>query len=270
VGNYMLTEQVKEGKQQVNIEEQPKGTTAGPDITGGYLLEVDGFAGGEPVYFYTPQGMPVTIKYPDDGDINQAQKDYIINHYKKFEDALFSAGFADPVNGYRKYFDIDSYVNYYLVNEIMGNSDMFWSTYMYKKRGDDKLYTGPVWDFDIAVNNDDRLGNAMNKLMLTDGHNYKTWINRLMEDKTFRQRIRSRWNELKANVLTMPAFIDQTAQKLAISQSKNFSRWHILSTKVYREYYIAGSYSSEIQFLKSNLANRINWLDTKFNSADYL
>ena len=37
---------------------------------------------------------------------------------------------------------------------IIGNPDTFWSTYMYKNYNDDKLYTGPVWDLDIAANND--------------------------------------------------------------------------------------------------------------------
>ncbi|GAA4339779.1 CotH kinase family protein [Mucilaginibacter gynuensis] len=268
-GNYQLTEQIKEGKTLVNIEEQADGTTSMPDISGGYLVELDGFADGEPVHFYTGRSMPITVKYPDEDVINQQQKYYISNHFQKFEDALFADNFTDPVNGYRKYFDVDSYVNYYLVNEVMGNSDIFWSTYMYKKRNDDKIYTGPVWDFDIAANNDDRLGDAVNKLMFNAGHDTHTWIDRLMQDPAFRQKIRSRWNELKMQTNTLPNTVDALAKKLAVSQSRNFIKWDILSLKVYREFQVAGTYDKEVQYLKTYLTNRINWLDTKFNSSEY-
>ena len=256
-GSYLLTEQIKEGKDLIDVED------------GGYLLEQDGFAGSEPVHFYTTKNMPVTVKYPDEEEITQTQKDYIKNHFQQFENALFAANFTDPVNGYRKYFDVDSYVNYYIVNEVMGNPDAFWSTYMYKKANDEKIYTGPVWDFDIAVNNDDRLGDQVNGLMFNSAHEPKVWIRRLMEDPSFRQKIRSRWNELKTKINTLPSSVNMLAKKLAVSQRRNFTKWNILNTKVYREFQIAGSYNAEVAYLKNHLSNHINWLDSKFNSVEY-
>ncbi|TCC98062.1 CotH kinase family protein [Pedobacter psychroterrae] len=257
-GSYLLTEQIKEGKDVVDVERD-----------GGYLLEQDGFAGSEPVHFYTKKNMPVTVKYPDEEEITPLQKEYISSHFQKLEDALFAANFTDPLNGYRKYFDVDSYINYYIVNEVMGNPDMFWSTYMYKKPNDDKIYTGPVWDFDIAINNDDRLGNQVNGLMLTAAHEPKAWIRRMMEDQSFRQKIRLRWNELKAKILTLPASVDLLSKKLAVSQTRNFTKWSILNTKVYREFQIAGSYNAEVAYLKNYLTNHISWLDAKFNGSEY-
>jgi spore coat protein CotH len=255
-GNYLLTEQVKEGSNQVDVE------------NGGYLLEEDGFAEGEPVYFRTQQGMPITIKYPDE-KITQPQRDYIVDHVQKFENALFAANFTDPAVGYRKYFDVDSYVNYYIVNEVMGNPDAFWSTYLYKKANDEKIYTGPVWDFDISINNDDRLGDITNKLMLDAGFDPKMWVKRLMQDPAFRQKIRLRWNELKPKMQALPATASLLEKKLAVSQVRNFTRWNILNTRVYREVQLAGSYAGEVAYLKNVLTNHINWLDTKFNGPDY-
>jgi spore coat protein CotH len=255
-GSYLLTEQVKEGKTQVDVED------------GGYLLEQDGFAAGEPVHFNTQKGMPITIKYPDE-KITTVQKSYITDHVQKFENALFAANFTDPIAGYRKYFDVDSYVNYYIVNEVMGNPDAFWSTFMYKKANDDKIYTGPVWDFDIAINNDDRLGDVTSKLMLNAGFDPKMWIKRLMEDPAFRQKIRSRWNELKPKMQTLPATVSILEKKLAVSQVRNFSRWNILNTRVYRQVQIAATFAGEVAYVKNFLSNHINWLDTKFNSAEY-
>ncbi|HOX28742.1 MAG TPA: CotH kinase family protein, partial [bacterium] len=51
-----------------------------------------------------------------------------------FEDRLFADNFSDPSTGYQAYFDLDSYVNWFIVNEVLGNPDIFWSTYMYKSR----------------------------------------------------------------------------------------------------------------------------------------
>jgi len=231
-------------------------------------LEEDGFAEGEPVYFRTQQGMPITIKYPDE-KITQPQRDYIVDHVQKFENALFAANFTDPAVGYRKYFDVDSYVNYYIVNEVMGNPDAFWSTYLYKKANDDKIYSGPVWDFDISISNDDRLGDITNKLMLDAGFDPKMWVKRLMQDPAFRQKIRLRWNELKPKMQTLPATASLLEKKLAVSQVRNFTRWNILNTRVYREVQLAGSYAGEVAYLKNVLTNHINWLDTKFNGPDY-
>lgn len=269
LGNYQLTEQIKEGKGLVDIEEQPKGATTLPELAGGYLIEQDLFANGEPVHFYTAKDMPFVIKYPDEDDINQEQKDYIKNHFQKFEDALYAADYTDPVNGYRKYFDVNSYVDHYIINEVIGNPDAFRSTYMFKKRNDDKIYTGPIWDFDKAANNDNRLGNQVNGLMANAAFEPKIWIKRLLTDQSFRQRIRSRWNEIKPKVNALVSAMDPIAARLAVSQVRNFTKWDILNKQSYLELQVNGSYAGEIQYLKTFLNNHIAWLDTKFNSSEY-
>lgn len=267
-GNYQITQEVKEGTGLVDIEEQTPSTTTLPDLSGGYLVEQDLFSGG-PVNFQTTHQMPFVVEYPDDDDINQQQKDYIANHFQKAEDALFADNFADPVNGYRKYFDVNTYVDYYIVNEVIGNPDVFRSTYLFKKRNDDHIYTGPIWDFDKAANNDNRLGDQTNGLMLNSAFDPKIWINRMMEDRTFRQRIRTRWAEMKNNINALPNDIDLLAKKLAISQAKNFTKWDILTKQSYLELQVNGSYAGEIAYLKTFMTAHIAWLDQKFNSADY-
>ena len=269
IGNYLITDQIRVGKDNVNVEEQDDGATTLPEISGGYLVEEDGFAESEAVHFYTPRNMPFSVKYPDSHDITGEQINYITNHIGKFEAALFSENFIDPDQGYRRYFDVDSYVDYYIINEVMGNPDMFWSTYYYKKRNDDHLYAGPVWDFDIAGNNDLRLGDAVNKLMATSAHDPKMWINRLMQDVEFRRRIRSRWNEKKHVIDDMPSLVDMYQTSLYRSQEKNFIRWDILGQRVYLEYQVAGSFGLEVDFLRNYFNSRIPWLDAKFNGSDY-
>src|SRR5690606_25699190 len=148
-GNYTLTEHIKESKDHIQIDED----------NGGFILEQDGYAYQEPVFFTTPLDVPITVKFPDEDDITNDELNYIKNHYTAFENRLFSENFSDPNEGYQPYFDLPSFVNYYLVNEICGNTDMVWSMRMFKKSDEDqKIYTGPVWDFDLAFNNDRRIG----------------------------------------------------------------------------------------------------------------
>lgn len=270
IGNYQLVEQIDVDEDKVNVAEQDEDATTLPQISGGYLVEVDGFAYSEDVFFITSRGMAISVHYPDDDDINSAQVNYITQHFAMFEDSLFAPSFSGTGNGYKQYFDLDSYVNWYLVNEIIGNPDIFWSTYMYKDYNDDKIYTGPVWDLDIAANNDERIGDTENKLMLDAAHEPKLWINRLMQDKAFRNAVRDRWNTIKNDqVNTIPLFTEELARQLEYSQQKNFQQWNILSEKVYLNLQVAGSYAGEINYLKNYLANRIAWLDTEFNSGRF-
>lgn len=182
---------------------------------------------------------------------------------------MYAENFTDPINGYRKLFDVNSYIDYYIINEVIGNPDAFRSTYLYKKRNYDKIYTGPIWDFDKAANNDNRLGDQVKGLMSDAAFEPKIWFKRFMMDQSFRQRIRSRWNELKPKIQVLPDAIAPLQKKLAVSQVRNFTRWDILNKQSYLELQVSGSYQGEITYLKNFLTNHIAWLDTKFNSSEY-
>ncbi|MES2797481.1 MAG: CotH kinase family protein [Bacteroidota bacterium] len=270
IGSYQLVEQIEVSKTKVDIEEQNKKVIDSENISGGYLIEADGFARTEKINFRTNFLMDISVHYPDDEDISTSQINYVKSHITDFETALFSADFANPSTGYRKYFDVDSYINFYLVNEIIGNPDLFWSQYLYKFKNNDKWYTGPIWDLDIAGSNDIRIGNTQEKLMLNVGFKPKIWINRLMQDKYFRNKIRERWNDVKGEKLnSLSFFISQQAQKIQYSQSKNFQTWPILGTIVYNNIQALGSFEAEVDFLKNYYTKRLLWLDTQFNGSQF-
>jgi hypothetical protein len=198
-GNYQVTDQMEVNKNRVPVLEQDSGVVTEPEITGGYFIEVDGFAGSPDWWFRTNKGMPVTIHSPDKDVINIPQYNYISNFTQKFETALFASNFSDPTNGYRQYVDEKSLIDWYIASELTGNPDSFWSTYMYKHYNEEKFYFGPLWDFDIAFNNDSRLGDATYKLMRTSAHNPKTWITQLWKDDWFKRAVYLRWTEIEAS-----------------------------------------------------------------------
>ncbi|RYY25658.1 MAG: hypothetical protein EOO04_11580, partial [Chitinophagaceae bacterium] len=116
-GTYQLCESIKVGEARVNI---PKD---------GYLLEVDQEERMEPgdVYFQTSRIL-VNIKEPAVSK-DDAKYNYVRNFVTTAEDVLYSENFADPVNGYAKYLDVPSFIDWYLINEITKNQDaVFYSS----------------------------------------------------------------------------------------------------------------------------------------------
>jgi hypothetical protein len=266
LGNYMLTDQMEVGDNRVSIDEMLPADIQEPEISGGYLLEIDGFADTEPKWFTSSRGLKITIKSPDEDEITQEQENYIKNYINDFESRLFDSGFKDPVGGYRSWVDTLSLVNWYIACELTGNSDSFWSTYIYKKRNDNKLYFGPLWDFDIAFNNDNRLGDAVRKLMREQAHNPRTWILQLWKDEWFREAVERRWLELIYSGLEnkLITYIDETAELLNASQQKNFQKWKILNTRVYKETFLFPTYTGGIDYLKTYIRERIAFLTGAF------
>jgi CotH kinase protein/Ricin-type beta-trefoil lectin domain-like/Secretion system C-terminal sorting domain len=272
LGNYMLSDQVEVNSKRVNIDELDATVVDTEAITGGYLLEIDGFAASEPVWFTTDKGLKITVKSPDDDQITSQQLAYIQSYIAGFENRLFSADFKDPTLGYRAKVDTTSLINWYIGCELTGNSDSFWSTYIYKKRSNDKLFFGPMWDYDIAFNNDSRLGDAANKLMRNYAHNPRTWIEQLYKDEWFQEAVWKRWTQLVNNNLEteLNNFITSTATLLDQSQQLNFSSalWPILNKKVYQEQFLFTTYAAGVDYLKQYVKNRITFLNTNLKYVE--
>lgn len=270
IGNYMVTDQTEVNPGRVPVEEQETSDTTEPAITGGYLLEVDGFADGEPVWFQTEKEVKVTIKYPKDDEINQQQRDYITAFVGEFERRLFADDFTDPVTGYAAMVDWESLVNWYIACELTGNSDSFWSTYIYKKRDDARLHFGPLWDFDIAFNNDNRLGNAVHKLMREHAHQPRTWIARIWKDAAFRLAVAQRWEELTDAGIAQHLLdtVDSYAALIDGSQKLNFEKWTVLSDRVYLETELFDTYQGGIDYLKDYITERVSFLSDSFAEGD--
>jgi hypothetical protein len=270
LGNYMLTDQIEVNEKRVNVEEQETTDIREPEVTGGYLLEIDGFAASEPEWFTSSKGLKITVKYPKDDEIVAEQRTYIRDYINTFESKLFGGNFKDSETGYRSMVDTVSLINWYIACELTGNSDSFWSIYIYKRRNDNKLYFGPLWDFDIAFNNDNRLGDAVRKLMREHAHHPRTWIERFWEDEWFRKAVERSWKALVDDNLLeqLTAYIDETAALLDASQAKNFQRWNILNTQVYLETNLYATYQRGIDYLKLYLSERIDFLNGSFVSPD--
>lgn len=274
-GCYQLCDQVEVKKGRVDIDEMDETCISGEALTGGYLIEVDAYADGEPVHFKSQRGNPVTIKSPDSDIIQQVQKNYIQNYFNKMETALYASNFTSE-NGYRKYLHLESFLKHFLVGEFSGNTDTYWSVNMYKRRGDDLLYVGPVWDFDLAYENDNRthpINNLSDYIYYTKGScagNMRDFVSRIVRrDSGAQDELSAIWAEARGtkgvDEETLLALVDDLAEELNASQRLNFMRWPILSTYVHQNWQASGSYEKEVQIVKDYIKKRIVWMDKKLH-----
>ncbi len=276
-GIYALEEKIKRDKNRVNITKLDPEDISGDDLTGGYLLKVDR-DDGEGTYFvsnyegtYDAEEIRIVYEHPDGGDLVPEQVDYIKNYFNKFEDALYGKSFADPVHGYRGYIDVNSFVDFFLINELGHNVDGYrLSSFLYKDRNskDSLFHMGPLWDFNLAYGNVNYC-----ECERVDGWAYlhsggcgntPLWWNRLLEDPAFLNDVKCRWDELRQGALSRDSifsYLDAQVAELGQADDRNYERWPIIGVYVWPNNFIGNSYAQEIEYLQDWLTGRLNWLD---------
>lgn len=258
MGNYMVTDQVEVASaaqveagttNRVPVEKQELYYETGVLVTGGYLMEIDGFRDGNSL---RNTRVPIVLKYPDKDEVNTAQFNYIQNYISDFESRLFGENFGSKILGYRAKVDTVSLINWYIACELTANYDSFWQTYIYKKRSGDHLYFGPLWDYDrVAFQS----GDATKNWMREKAYAPRQWIERFWQDEWFQRATWRRWQQVVNNGLyeQLEAYLDELEEMVGDSYDQNNTQW-----------YKAGSLSSHISSLKTYLKGRIDFLTMGF------
>jgi hypothetical protein len=299
-GIYILQEKIKRDVSRVDIEKLALTDNTGDALTGGYIVKIDKETGSGIAKKwnsnYRPddrsQARPLfQVDHPKAIELSSNQFEYIKAYVNAFEQNLFGPNFADPTNGYAKYIDVNSFVDFFLLNEITKNVDGFrLSTYFYKNRDSKggKLTMGPAWDFNIALGNGDyyegykpqgwqyKVNDRMYPIP-AGGYDdvFKTpaWWGRLLDDFSFAQKTYTRWKSLRNNQWSdakLNGFIDSTATAITESQSRNFQRWPVLGKYVWPNYYIGKTHQDEVSWMKSWMAQRVAWIDGQLKEIGVL
>ena len=205
----------------------------------------------------------MTVHYPDDEEIAPSQLDYIRKFVNNFENRLFASNYTDADKGYRAYVDSTTLISWYLASEITANPDYIWSMYYYKQRDDDHLYFGPMWDYDIAFNNDNRLTaqdpthNLMAKVAFTN-NGLEKWIDRLWSDEWFQRAVYRSYASLYAQDLETKLLnkIDSLNTLLQQSQELNYKKWNI-RTRYLREIVLYSTFDAYVNDLRNFISQRL-------------
>ena len=287
-GTYVLMEKIKRDRNRVDISKNKV-----EDITGGYIIKIDKPTGDgdwydENIAFasqYNTTGLLVDTgninflyEYPKADDVSDEQKKYIQDYIHLFETALISEDFESIENGYRQFIDLDSFIDFFILNEFSKNPDGFrLSTYLHKEKGG-KLKMGPIWDFNLAFGNvnycdgDSPYGWAHRFNDICSGDNWQVpfWWNRFLDDPEYVSLLKERWAILRSEILssdTVSGRLRELQENLKGSSAidKNFGKWLILGKYIWPNKFIGDSYDSEINYLEEWINERFGWLDQNIN-----
>jgi hypothetical protein len=280
LGVYVLMEKVKRDQNRVNIARLEYEDISGDALTGGYLLKLDWDA--EPGMGFRSQVDNTMFIYEDPGsdELHSEQKDYISDFIHEFESMLNGNDYLDAETGYKNYINLNSFVDFFISQELARNCDAYrLSTFLYKDRDsiDPELNFGPLWDFNIAYGNQwerDYYLPAMEDPVLHDwdadswSMNWDLdpinfWWDRFMTDPVFTDQIITRWEEYRNTILRgneIYAIIDSLSTELRFAQERNFDLWP-LDEELPFNYYIFDTYQEEVDFLKEWISERLTWMD---------
>ena len=267
-GVYVLIEKIKRDQNRVDISRLNPEDISGDDLSGGYIIKIDKPTGNSgPSWQSDAGGIYFQYEYPKYDEIVPEQKTYIKNYLDDFEQALVADHYADPDIGYRKYMDENSFVDFFIINELAKNVDGYMlSTFFYKDKESNggKLNMGPVWDFNLAFGNADyREGYYTDGFQLSI-NDVPWWWDRILQDTTFTNHIQEKWCNIRKKQYSdgaITSIIDSLSMLLEEAQERNFTKWDVLGRKVWPNYYVGQSFKDETGFLKDWALKRLKWLD---------
>lgn len=293
-GIYILTERPGKGKNRLNLHDPGED---GGDLTGDWRVEID--RDDEDHYYrskYHPYGRYGTVdntkyityqyddpEYEDFADLPAGTEKAIQKSIDDIEDCFAGDNYKDPVNGYRKYIDVTSFIDYMLSTEFTFNVDGYrLSSHMYKysetrakNEGLDSRWKCTLWDFNIALGNADYYKGSRTDLWQYDMNSRETdnqlvpfWWKRLIDDPAYQTDLKARWAEYREGQYAdhrIEAKIDSLATLLTSggAMERNEAAWGMFGRYVWPNAYVGYSFNDEISYLKRWIKNRLTFMDKK-------
>lgn len=269
-GVYLMTETITAGKEGARLT---LSTTEKRNTFSGYILRHDRGSETElknisPLSIYTNRtDKKINIVYPGKANLDADLARKIELDFSAFEKAIHSYDFDDE-EGYKGSIDVQSFVDYFIINEVSINRDAgLFSTYVYKDI--DRKYKMCVWDFNNALDNYEEVENPVYGFAMFG----TLWFNRLIQDEDFTEAIIKRYKELRKTVLSdeyLNQFMDDTIQWLGSAVDRNYEKWgysfHESSDRLIPTERNPRSYDEAVTKMKDCLNQRLIWMDANIQS----
>jgi hypothetical protein len=284
IGVYVLMERIKINPGRVNIDQLNYSDTLDNHLTGGYIIKVDKTTSGgviawtSPYTAQTPSTGPMYYQMhdPELDTLHPDQFNYIKSYVDNWETALKSVNFANPQIGFRAFSDEQSFIDFFIVNELSKNVDGYRiSTFLHKKRLSEggKIHAGPLWDFNLGWGNANYCQGGQtsgweidfNSVCPGNGANMNPfWLNRMIQDPVFANNLKCRWVDLRTSILSdekLTNYIDSLGSILAVPADRNYNRWPILGVYVWPNNYVGNTFQEELTYMKNWVLARTAWMD---------
>ena len=271
-GLYLLTEQMDEKKGRADVEDDFDPTIDSDfpffvEMDRNALLEgVTGVDNFKPDYFY-----PIEIKYPeyDDRGIEEGGEDIVFNYIKNYINAAFTSlvtgenvEFRGKSVSFEDLVDVDSFIEYWLVNEIMRNQDSTWGSIYMSKTKDGKLKFGPVWDFDWSMSSkfsgkpyeESEIESAYSLCILQ----FDTPLKSFVQKQGNFEKVVDKWNEIKSNILDVVEELRLYKKGLEPIAKYDAIYWYGETGDSQFDY--------QYDYVRLYLLDRYNFLDEYFNN----
>lgn len=258
-GLYVITDSVQIHENRVDVDEE---TEALFEIEAIYRHDdhtycVDMRNGGHHIMYKKPDDIPDEMRFKN----LEIFQDFFDKFHQSFE-----IGFDE----FSKYIDVESFVNWYIVNELVKNYDSAFTSSCYCYIKDGKLHMGPVWDYHTCYGNQE-----VAMCRIPTGYHVRTspWFSIMMDDEKFNRLVRERWTELR-NDGVITHFIDQIPgliDNMAESVDLNYKLW----PAALKETGLRGgrnrsffTFEEEVDYLVNWTSTRIDWLDSEWYISD--
>lgn len=291
-GIYVFEEKIKRDANRVNINKLDPTDLGNNSITGGYIVKIDKTCGSfDPAHqwqsaYSSPGGNRPhywLTHYPNDENLVSQKFSYIKNYINTFEATMASSTCCQAETGYSKYMVDDTFIDHFLLEEVTSNADAYrFSAYISKERDSKggKLSAGPIWDMNLAFG-----------FLLTpfptytqsyEGWRYLApgdpsfpvpfWWGKLLSCCAYNHKVVSRYKQLRQTIwqtANLLAYID--TQYTLMNQgayARNFQKWPVIGVSLWNDEpsYNGATLTDEIDFLKTWLTNRLDWMDSHIDS----
>lgn len=277
-GIYIVMEPIGDGADRIDIDVQ-----AGDAI---FERDVDRTDEGK-TYITAPGNMRFQINEPETPTAEQ------LENYADFLSAVYDAVQTHDHTVYEKLIDVDSFVNFYIFEEVVKDIDFgtFSTRYFIQ---DGKLYAGPPWDLDLSMGNvsqvyweekyslyHNKMGYGTESRDSTEG----LWVQgdyyaALTQDEYFMELVRARWQEIKPvtdNLVQdndlgksrLDLYLETYEEELRSNYSEDGAGWTVwLQYGEYADQSIPIDYDGNVEELREWLTKRIAWLDMQFGTVE--
>lgn len=265
-GVYMIAEQIEEGNSRVDVNSSKTG-----EVDTGYLIEAIGnnTKEEEERYFLAKEvdgkrlykkqkEFRFYIKSPNEAECTDAQLAFIEDYVDRVNEAIFKKDWETIC----ALVDVDSMAKMFLVDQITLNNDMGYCFYLYKKAGD-KLYFGPMWDYDQSCGGSSWGGTTFSGWKTGTTH---TWYTSLIEIPEFQKLVQKIYKEHSVFIRNLPVMVTDVIEENAEDFAMNNLLWSDLfgDPKKWRrvdELVGLHTYEEHVEYLLTWMLKRIIWLE---------
>lgn len=243
-GVYILGEKIEIGSSRLNLTDDYAA-----------IFELDNAFYSDELYnFYNEMsGNHFTVKDYTFDDTDTENINQIIDAFQVSLDSFYTYLRSNPgknltIAELQKFIDVDSFAQFYLINEFyMNKESMVTSFYWYKDGLNDILHLGPIWDFDTSMGIDGGQS-TVKHFSQFEPFNY------LLTSPEFVARV----NYYKNAIECSAANAESLRASMGSSCDLNFVRWNIwgkVARKSAKGYY-SNSYAEGFQELSDWLVTR--------------